>query len=98
MYGNVSCFAELGVSNDQHPVGQIDVAAIETQCFVGSQAARGIQTEKRGKGGGSQTDRRRQLLCRLEQADDLLVTIDVGRYPTIPVREQIRWRHNGARI
>jgi hypothetical protein len=96
--GMYLAFAELGVSNGQHAVGQIEVAAIETQCFVGSQAAGGIQTEERGKGGGSQTDRRQQLPCRLDQADDLLVTISVGRHPTIPVRKQIRWRHDGAWI
>src|SRR5260370_39271957 len=39
MDGNVSCLTELGIPNCQHAVDQVHVVAIETQCFVGPEAA-----------------------------------------------------------
>ena len=66
MDGNPAGLVELGLTNLQEALGQINILPIQTDCLSQTQSRDGQQTEQGRVGSGSQPFRRRDLLGGLD--------------------------------
>ena len=90
--------AELGAANRQHPVDQIDLLGLETECFANPQASDAEQTEQTVIRPRAQAAGRRQVERALEQARDILVRVEIWSRPVRAERQQARRRDLGLRV
>jgi hypothetical protein len=80
-------------TNHEHAGVEVDIGSIEVKGFVDPQACDGQQSKQRGIRPSAEVRGRRQRGRALDQRDDIVIAIALGRFPPVPLTDHVRGRH-----